>query len=239
MGDKAEFFFLDDDQNPIALSFRLGIGAIKPLIPEQISFCKTLAKAGGAPMSIGGVRCDRPNGGDRDTLRVVKITCHCGGPEETPGDHGGGGAGQLPDGDGGVAGAAAIEQALATTGKVDIYSIYFSFNSDVIREESEPTLKEIAEVLRRNPEWKLRVGGHTDNVGTDQYNLDLSKRRAAAVKDGLVKRYTIDPGRLATAGFGKSQPGTPTTPSKAARAIAAWNWCVNEPARRTHRVVSQ
>jgi len=99
-----------------------------------------------------------------------------------------------------------IEQALADKKPVDIYSIYFAFNSDAIREESEPTLKEIAEVLRRHPDWRLQVNGHTDGVGSDQYNLDLSKRRAAAVKDTLVKRYGIDASRLTSAGFGKSQP---------------------------------
>jgi outer membrane protein OmpA-like peptidoglycan-associated protein len=100
----------------------------------------------------------------------------------------------------------AMEKSLAETGKVDVYSIYFAFNSDVLREESEPTLKEIAEVLRRHRDWKLRVAGHTDGVGGDEQNLDLSKRRAAAVKDALLKRYGLAAGRLSTTGFGKSQP---------------------------------
>jgi len=67
-------------------------------------------------------------------------------------------------------------------------------------------LKEIAEVLKRHPAWKLSVGGHTDGIGGDAFNLDLSKRRAAAVKDALVKKYAIEATRLSTAGFGKSQP---------------------------------
>jgi outer membrane protein OmpA-like peptidoglycan-associated protein len=89
---------------------------------------------------------------------------------------------------------------------VDVYSIYFSFNSDVIREESEPTLKELGDIMRRHPDWKLAVNGHTDAIGGDQYNLDLSKRRAAAVKTALVTKYGIDAARFTTAGFGKSQP---------------------------------
>ncbi len=100
----------------------------------------------------------------------------------------------------------ALEQALATAGKVDIYSIYFSFNSDVIREESEPTLEDIAEILRRHPDWRLAVNGHTDGIGGDQVNLALSGRRSTAVKDALSKRHGIAPNRLTTAGFGKSQP---------------------------------
>jgi outer membrane protein OmpA-like peptidoglycan-associated protein len=89
--------------------------------------------------------------------------------------------------------------------EIDIHSIYFSFNSDVIREESEPTLKDIADV-RRHPDWRLNVNGHTDGVGSDQFNLDLSRRRSLAVKDALTKRYGIDAARLLTGGFGMSQP---------------------------------
>jgi OOP family OmpA-OmpF porin len=47
-------------------------------------------------------------------------------------------------------------------------------------------LEEIAGVLRDNPEWSLTANGHTDNIGGDVYNIDLSKRRAAAVKQALT-----------------------------------------------------
>jgi OOP family OmpA-OmpF porin len=99
-----------------------------------------------------------------------------------------------------------IEQQLAATGKAEIYDIYFSFNSDQIREESEPSLKEIAEALMHHPEWKLAVNGHTDTIGGDAYNLTLSKKRAEAVKGALVTRYHLDAPRLTTDGFGASQP---------------------------------
>jgi outer membrane protein OmpA-like peptidoglycan-associated protein len=99
-----------------------------------------------------------------------------------------------------------LEKSLAATGRADVYDIYFSFNSDQIREESEPRLKEIAEALNKHSDWKLSVEGHTDGVGAAAYNLDLSRRRAAAVKDALVKRYKIDPSRLTTTGFGSSRP---------------------------------
>ena len=55
-----------------------------------------------------------------------------------------------------------------------------------------------------NPDWKLKVEGHTDNIGPDAHNLDLSKRRAASVKQALVDRYHIPPDRLATDGFGSA-----------------------------------
>jgi OOP family OmpA-OmpF porin len=55
-------------------------------------------------------------------------------------------------------------------------------------------------------DWKLTVEGHTDNIGGDTYNLDLSKRRALAVKEALVAQYDIAPERLTNDGFGASRP---------------------------------
>jgi outer membrane protein OmpA-like peptidoglycan-associated protein len=99
-----------------------------------------------------------------------------------------------------------IAAALETKGRVDVYGIYFDIASATIRAESEVVLKEIAAALAANPSWALNVEGHTDNVGDDADNLDLSRRRAAAVKDALVKRHGITTARLATSGFGESKP---------------------------------
>src|SRR5205807_9596172 len=98
------------------------------------------------------------------------------------------------------------------------YDIYFDFNSDEIRDESEPTLHDIGDILRRHPEWKLSIAGHTDSIGGDAPNLDLSKRRAAAVKNALVARFGVNNGRLVTTGYGKSRPvDTNETPEGRAR----------------------
>ena len=99
-----------------------------------------------------------------------------------------------------------VEKHLKNDRHVDVYGIYFDFASDRLRSESEPVLREISEALRKNPEWKLTINGHTDNVGGDAFNLDLSKRRSAAVRRALSETYHIDPARLSTAGFGASQP---------------------------------
>jgi outer membrane protein OmpA-like peptidoglycan-associated protein len=111
-----------------------------------------------------------------------------------------------------------IENALAKKEVAEIYGIYFSFNSADIRPESERVLKEIAGVLDTHPDWKLRVDGHTDGIGNDAANLDLSRRRASAVKDALVKRYGSDGRRLSTGGYGESVPqATNETPEGRAR----------------------
>jgi outer membrane protein OmpA-like peptidoglycan-associated protein len=67
-------------------------------------------------------------------------------------------------------------------------------------------LKQIVQAMTDNPDWKLTVEGHTDNIGGDSYNLDLSKRRSEAVKHTLVSQYGIASDRLLTGGFGASRP---------------------------------
>ncbi|MEO8193804.1 MAG: OmpA family protein [Gemmatimonadales bacterium] len=99
-----------------------------------------------------------------------------------------------------------IATALKKAGRVDVYGIYFDFGSARIKPESAPVLKEIADALSTNPAWKLSVEGHTDNVGGTAPNLDLSRLRAAAVRDALVTRYGVGGDRLTTAGFGASRP---------------------------------
>jgi OOP family OmpA-OmpF porin len=91
-------------------------------------------------------------------------------------------------------------------GRAQVYGIYFDFGSDVLRPESQTVLDQIAQVMREHPDWKLGVEGHTDNIGGDAYNLDLSNRRATTVKQVLDTRYHVDPERLSPAGFGSTRP---------------------------------
>lgn len=99
-----------------------------------------------------------------------------------------------------------LEKQLTTEKRAVTYGIYFDFNQDTLKPESEPVLKEIVQAMTDNPDWKLTVEGHTDNIGGDPYNLELSKRRAAAVKQALVSQYNIAADRLLTGGFGASRP---------------------------------
>jgi outer membrane protein OmpA-like peptidoglycan-associated protein len=118
-----------------------------------------------------------------------------------PGGGGGAGAGGASDG-----AISEMERQLVEKKRVDVYGIYFDFNSDRIRKESEPILKEIAEMLGRNAAWTLSIDGHTDNVGGDAYNLRLSQRRSEAVRKALTERYAIAADRLTTAGHGAGAP---------------------------------
>jgi hypothetical protein len=99
-----------------------------------------------------------------------------------------------------------LEASLEKERRVDVYGIYFDFASDALRPESAPVLKEIASVLSRNADWTLSINGHTDNIGGDTSNLDLSRRRSEAVRTALTQTYGISAARLTTSGFGASQP---------------------------------
>jgi outer membrane protein OmpA-like peptidoglycan-associated protein len=99
-----------------------------------------------------------------------------------------------------------IEDALSTACRVEMPGIYFDFDRATLNPESGRALTTIAEVLRRQPQWRLSIEGHTDNVGGDAYNQDLSTRRAAAVKTALVRDFSLVPGRLSSAGFGARRP---------------------------------
>ena len=100
----------------------------------------------------------------------------------------------------------ALEQQLLTSRHALVYGIYFDFNSDRLRPESQPVLKEIAEAMLHNPDWKLTIDGHTDNIGADPQNLGLSQRRAQSVRRALVEQYHLSSSRMTTSGYGASRP---------------------------------
>ncbi|MDD4969448.1 MAG: OmpA family protein [Paludibacter sp.] len=102
-----------------------------------------------------------------------------------------------------------MRSKLMTEGKLVSYGIYFDINKDIVKPESFGTLKGIADVLKENPEAKVKIVGHTDSDGADAANLDLSKRRGASVKDALVKTFGIEASRLESDGLGETKPIAP------------------------------
>ncbi len=102
-------------------------------------------------------------------------------------------------------GAPDTRNKLITEGKFTTNGILFDVNSDKIRPESFGTLKDIANVLTENSSVKVKVIGHTDADGDDKSNLELSKKRAAAVKAALVSDFDLDTSRIETDGKGESQ----------------------------------
>ena len=99
-----------------------------------------------------------------------------------------------------------LDVALTKSCRVEVPGIYFEFNEATLKPASKRALEGIAAVLRKQPKWRLSIEGHTDNIGGDRYNDDLSARRAAAVKTELERDYGIDASRLTTDGFGAQRP---------------------------------
>ena len=135
---------------------------------------------GGSGAAAGGAGGGRPTGG---------------GTGEAAGRGRGAGGG----------GGKAIAEALDRECRVELSGIYFDFNQATLKPESDRALKEIASALKAGKR-RLTLEGHTDNVGTDRYNDDLSARRADAVKTALVRNYGIEARSLTTAGFGERRP---------------------------------
>ncbi len=103
-------------------------------------------------------------------------------------------------------GAPDTRNKLITEGKFVTHGILFDVNSATIKATSYGTLKDIATVLKENSDVKVKIIGHTDADGDDRANMDLSKKRADAVKAMLTKEFGIDADRMETDGKGESQP---------------------------------
>ncbi|MBW2465733.1 MAG: OmpA family protein [Deltaproteobacteria bacterium] len=105
-----------------------------------------------------------------------------------------------------VANADVMADGISSTGHVALYGIYFDFNKSDLKPESEPTLNEIAKLITGNPNLKVFIVGHTDNVGDVDYNMKLSQARADAVAKALTTKYKVSPQNLKAYGVGQLAP---------------------------------
>jgi outer membrane protein OmpA-like peptidoglycan-associated protein len=102
-------------------------------------------------------------------------------------------------------GGSGLEDSLAKSGRAIVYGIYFDSGSDALKPESAAALEALLAALQGNGELRLRIEGHTDAQASEAHNLDLSRRRAAAVRTWLVGRG-IEGARLEAEGYGESRP---------------------------------
>lgn len=105
-----------------------------------------------------------------------------------------------------VADAAALAGSISETGRVVVHGIYFDTDKADLKPQSEPALAEIVRMLKSDAGLKVYVVGHTDNVGTFDHNIKLSKDRAAAVVNALVSKHGIAAARLTPFGDGPTAP---------------------------------
>lgn len=102
--------------------------------------------------------------------------------------------------------ADAMAKAISANGHVALYGVQFDFDKADIKPESRPTLDEIGKFLKANPSVSVVVAGHTDAKGQFDYNVELSRRRAAAVIADLVQHYGVASQRLTPFGAGMAAP---------------------------------
>lgn len=113
-----------------------------------------------------------------------------------------------------LAGASSQEQTISRTVEMRklavtvvgiLRNIYFDFDKATFKTEAYPELNMLENMLRSNPGMSVEISGHTDAIGTRDYNLFLSRKRAEAVKDFLTKKG-IDARRIKAVGYGKTRP---------------------------------
>jgi OOP family OmpA-OmpF porin len=101
--------------------------------------------------------------------------------------------------------ASAMETAIVEKGRVTL-NVEFDTAKSTIRKSSHEEIGKLAAVLKKYPDLKILIEGHTDNVGNAKYNEQLSQRRADAIRKNLVEKYGIDASRLNTKGYGLTRP---------------------------------
>jgi outer membrane protein OmpA-like peptidoglycan-associated protein len=92
--------------------------------------------------------------------------------------------------------------------------VYFEFDSAILKPDATAVLDNLGQALTSGElkDYRFELAGHTDAVGSDTYNLDLSKRRAQAVLDYLVANFGLDASRIDTVGYGESRLLDPANP---------------------------
>ena len=102
--------------------------------------------------------------------------------------------------------------------------IEFDYDKDVVRPQHYDDVKKIADSMKKYSEANVLLEGHTDNEGSELYNMGLSRRRAESVKRYLVENFNVDASRISTLGYGQSKPAstndTPAGQQKNRRVVA-------------------
>lgn len=105
--------------------------------------------------------------------------------------------------------AAIVDEMSAITEKTGmLLTVYFDFDRFTIRDDMQSILEKNAEWLKKNSNVKIRIEGHCDERGTNEYNIALGERRAQSIKEYIVN-YGINPSRLSTISYGEEKPVAP------------------------------
>ena len=90
--------------------------------------------------------------------------------------------------------------------EIQLENIFFDFENYEISDEAKPELDRLGKLLQKYPNITVEIQGHTDNIGTKDYNLKLSQKRADSVVRYLTEKFDIPNERINSVGFGETQP---------------------------------
>jgi peptidoglycan-associated lipoprotein len=85
-------------------------------------------------------------------------------------------------------------------------AVYFDFDRSAIKPSEQPKLEQVATYLKNHPAEQLKIEGHCDERGTEEYNRALGERRAIAAREFLIQKFNIESGRVTTVSFGEDRP---------------------------------
>ncbi len=102
--------------------------------------------------------------------------------------------------------------------KVVLHGVHFEFNKATLLVDSKALLNQVGEAMKSQKGMTVRIDGHTDDIGSDAYNMKLSQQRADSVRAYLITRG-IDGSRMSTQGFGKRKPIVTPQNTAAAREL--------------------
>jgi peptidoglycan-associated lipoprotein len=98
-----------------------------------------------------------------------------------------------------------IEGMIPDTNYFKAQTVYFDFDSSLIKASERPKINAVGDELKAKPETRLMIDGHCDERGTEEYNRALGERRALAIREALIK-YGISPARMSTRSWGEDRP---------------------------------
>lgn len=111
-----------------------------------------------------------------------------------------------------VVNAKVLEKELLDTGRVGISDVNFDYDKSDIRPSAHAALDSVGKVLTKWPGLRIQIDAYTDSRGTEEYNMDLSHRRAESVRAYLLARYQqFDPAQLTARDYGETNPAVPNT----------------------------
>ena len=169
-----------------------------PLDSDKDGVYDYLDKCPGTPSGVAVDRDGCPLDSDKDGVYDYLDKC-----PGTP-------AGVKVDKDGCPPPMAATEKAIIEKGRVTL-NVEFDFDKAIVKPKYDNEIGQLAAVLKKYPDLRITIEGHTDNVGKEAYNEKLSQRRADAVRKVLVEKFGIDAARLKAKGYGPKQPVAPNT----------------------------